>query len=42
MGDFSRSLYWDEDEDYSEENWQQNAMDRAYSRYLSQPAHQLL
>jgi len=37
MGDFSRSLYWEEDEEYSEENWQQGAMDRAYHRYLSQP-----
>jgi hypothetical protein len=37
MGDFSRSLYWEEDEEYSEENWQQGAMDRAYSRYISQP-----
>ena len=37
MGDFSRSLYWDDDEEYSEENWQQGAMDRAYHRYLSQP-----
>ena len=39
MGDFSRSLYWDEEEEYSEENWQQGAMDSAIhnDRYLSGP-----
>ena len=36
MGDFSRSQYWEDDEEYSEENWQQGAMDRAYQRFLSQ------
>jgi len=36
MGDFSRSQYWEDDEESSEENWQQGAMDRAYQRFLSQ------
>ena len=37
MGDFSRSLYWDDEEEYSKENWQQGALDSACRRYLSQP-----